>query len=94
MQLTSPQTTLSIPLTGIKEGHRYSVLVTGATGNVTLELQHVKGGAWIAQPGYVPAAGTVLIEFPCIVPRMRVNVAGGQAGPWTATWVKQTQDVF
>lgn len=89
-------TTLSMPLTGVRAGNRYTLAVTGATTAVSLEFQHVKGGAWFAQPGFVatPAGGVVFSEFACITSRMRVNCAAGQVASWTATWVKQASEEF
>lgn len=87
-----------IPLTGAKEGHRYSIMITGALSAVTLEFQHEVDGAWFTDPTFgTPAqAAIVFKEVPCVVPRMRLkNGAGAQEGtPWVATWVKQTSDTF
>jgi hypothetical protein len=84
-------TDLSMPLTEVRPGHRYTLAVTGATTAVSLEFQHVKEGAWFPQPGFTatPAGGVVFSEFVCITPRMRVNCAAGQVAAWTATWSKQ-----
>ena len=90
MQNILPNTTLSYDIPNLTEGNRYALMVTGATGLVSLEFQHQENGAWFAQPGYTPASGTVLIDFIAVVSRMRVKVASGQTTPWVATWVKQT----
>lgn len=92
MQRTSTSTTPSTLLSGIKEGNRYSLRVTGATKPVSLEFQHVPDGDWFPEVGFTstPQAGVVSFEFICVVPRMRVSVASGQVGDWTISWVKHT----
>lgn len=89
-----------IPLTSMREGNRYFIVVTGATSTLYLEFQHVAGGDWF--PYTYPdasvfdgtVADVVAADIVCPVARMRLRLDSPQAETWTATWVKQTYENF
>lgn len=93
MQRTS--TTLITPLTDIREGNRYFLVVTGTTTAVALEFEHVAGsGNWFAHPAFsaTPSNNVVSADFIAPCTRMRVRCASGQVNPWTVTYVKHVID--
>jgi hypothetical protein len=96
MQRTS--TTLITPLTDIREGNRYYLVVTGTTTAVTLEFEHVAGsGTWFLHPAVpvaygAPPTNVVAVDFIAPCTRMRVRCASGQVNPWTVTYVKHVVD--
>ena len=98
MQITTTAQTL--PLTGMREGNRYFIVVTGVTSTLYLEFQHVTGGAWFsytypdATTFNAAAADVVVADIICPVPRMRLRLGEAQESAWTATWVKQTYEKF
>lgn len=83
-------------MTGVREGQRYFVVVSGATSAVSIEFQHEVGGQWYTHPEFngSPSNGVVADDISCAVPRMRIKLASSQETPWVATWVKQAFQNF
>jgi hypothetical protein len=77
----------TLTLTGLDQGHRYALVITGAQSDVLLQFKHAQDPTWYDMPttvfdGAVSGSDPMLGEFFCFTPTMRITFADAPSQPY------------
>ena len=80
--------TQTLDLTGLDQGHRYALVITGAESDVALEFKHAGDATWRTLPTFDGTMADVIAgDFFCFTPTMRLNFASAPTQPYYVSCV-------